>query len=72
MDEEGKLEIRLVQVIFNDVDQVYVSEGLAEGEKLVVTDIAAPVEGMALRIAPAEGQSPAGQDQTPGPEGGRP
>lgn len=72
MDEEGKLEIRLVQVVFNDVDHVYVSEGLAEGEKLVVTDIAAPVEGMALRIVPAEGQSPAGQDQTPGPEGGRP
>jgi RND family efflux transporter MFP subunit len=68
MDDEGKLEIRPVQVVFSDVDQVYVAEGLSESENLVVTDIAAPVEGMALRIAPLEEQTLA-SDQAPGQEG---
>lgn len=71
MDKKDKLEIRPVQVVFHDVEQVYVSEGLVEGEKLIVTDIAAPVEGMPLRIASAKGQSPGKQGQAPGPEGGR-
>jgi len=71
MDEEGRLEIRPVQIVFSDVDQVYVTEGLIEGEKLVVTDIAAPLEGMSLRVAPVEGQSPERQDQAPGQKGGR-
>lgn len=57
MDDEGKLEIRPVQVVFRDGDQVYVTKGLTEGEKLVVTDITAPVEGMPLRFAPIEEQS---------------
>jgi RND family efflux transporter MFP subunit len=71
MDDEGRLEIRHVEVIFSDVDQVYVTTGLTEGEKLVVTDIAAPVGGMPLRVAPAEGQSPAGPGRAPGQKGGR-
>ncbi len=71
MTEQGKLEIRPVQVIFSDISQVYVTEGLTGGEKLVVTDIAAPVEGMPLRIAPAEGPGPAGPGRTPAPKGGR-
>jgi hypothetical protein len=45
-----------------------VAEGLSESENLVVTDIAAPVEGMALRIAPLEEQTLA-SDQAPGQEG---
>ena len=32
-------------------------EGLAENEKLIVTDIAAAVPGMPLRIVPAEKQN---------------
>ena len=71
MDKEGRLEIRPVQVVFSDVEQVYVTEGLAEGEKLVVTDIAAPVGGMLLRAAPSEGQSPAKRGRGPGQKGGR-
>ena len=68
MDDESQLEIRPIQVIFRDGDQVYVTEGLTEGENLVVTDIAAPVEGMPLRIAPIEEQTLA-SDQAPGQKG---
>ena len=71
MDDENKLEIRPVQVVFRDGDQVYVTDGLAEGEKLLVTDIAAPVEGMSLRIAPTEKQNLSMQDEGPDPVGGR-
>jgi RND family efflux transporter MFP subunit len=70
MDDEGKLEIRPVQVVFRDGDQVYITEGLTENENLVVTDIAAPVEGIPLRIAPVEAQSFA-SDQAPDQNGER-
>jgi len=53
LDDKEQLDIRNVKVAFMDSDQVYVNEGLNENEKLVMTDIAAPVEGMPLRIAGA-------------------
>lgn len=60
LNDDSQLEIRHVKIAFRDSDQVYVSEGLTENEKLVVTDIAAPVEGMPLRITGAK-------DETKGP-----
>jgi len=66
MDDKGRLEVRPIQIAFRGPDRVYVTEGLAENEQLVVTDIAAPVAGMPLRVAPAEEKiaqdnKPAGQ-----------
>lgn len=72
MNDTGQLNIRNVKIAFMDSEQVYVNEGLKENEKLVITDIAAPVEGMPLRIAgaqdenkipgqPQEGKSPMAQ-----------
>jgi hypothetical protein len=57
MADGGQLEIRQVHIVFRGSDHVYVTEGLTEDEKLVVTDIAAPVAGMPLRVAGAEEQS---------------
>ena len=57
MGDGGQLEIRQVHIVFRGPDRVYVTEGLAENEKLVVTDIAAPVAGMPLRVAGAKEQS---------------
>jgi len=56
-NDADQLEIRHVKIVFRDSDQVYINEGLTESEKLVVTDIAAPVEGMPLRIAGAEDEN---------------
>lgn len=69
LNDDSQLEIRHVNIVFRDSDQVYISEGLTENEKLVMTDIAAPVEGMPLRIAGAEDENKGpGQSQ----EGERP
>ncbi|MBC8470532.1 MAG: efflux RND transporter periplasmic adaptor subunit [Planctomycetes bacterium] len=69
LNDNSQLEIRHVKIVFRDSDQVYINEGLTENEKLVMTDIAAPVEGMPLRIASAEDENEGpGQSQ----EGKRP
>jgi len=69
MNNAGQLEIRHVKIAFSGVDSVYVDEGITENEKMIVTDIAAPVEGMPLRIAGAKDENKGpGQSQ----EGKRP
>ncbi len=49
MTAEGKLAIRDVETVWSDARHVYVHDGTAVGEQLVLSDIAAPVAGMALR-----------------------
>ncbi len=70
MDDAGRFEIRPVQIAFRGPDRVYVTEGLAEDEQLIVTDIAAPVPRMPLRVAPAEEQI-AQDNQATRQKGGR-
>ncbi len=43
---EGKLDIRPVEVLFRDSDHVFVRDGLESGETLITSDITAPVPGM--------------------------
>ncbi len=43
---------------FSGPGQYYISDGLTENEQLVTTDIAAPIAGMPLRVAQAEGEEP--------------
>ncbi len=54
VDEESKLAIRPVKIIWRDEDSVIVKDGFKPGEFLVVSDIAAPAAGMTLRIEQAE------------------
>ena len=49
MAPDGKLDIRKVGIVFRGRDRVLVSRGLVAGERLVTTDLAAPVHGMPLR-----------------------
>jgi len=49
MTGDGTLDIRGVAVEWSGRDDVYVSEGLSDGDVLVTSDLAAPVAGMALR-----------------------
>ena len=58
MSDEGTLEIRPVKIGFSDADKVFVTEGLADNEQLVATDIAAPVQGMPLRVDQAQEGTP--------------
>jgi RND family efflux transporter MFP subunit len=66
MNDAGQLEIRNVQIAFRGVDSVYVDEGITEGEKLIVTDMAAPVEGTSLRIAGAKDETKSPGQNKPG------
>lgn len=50
MDTDNTLDIRLVEIVFRTRDQVMVSKGIRTGERLVVTRLAAPVQGLPLRI----------------------
>jgi len=71
MNADNRLEIRPVTVAFRSRDRVLVTEGVRPGERLVTTDLPAPVEGMPLRTR-ADGPSPpaaAGEDEQQRPAG---
>lgn len=50
MDANDQLEIRSVQITYRGPEKVFVIAGLEENERLILTDIAAPVAGMPLRL----------------------
>lgn len=49
MGADDVLEIRAVDIVFRGQEQVLVTDGVKGGERLVVTDLAAPIDGMPLR-----------------------
>jgi hypothetical protein len=59
-NRENELEIRAVQVARAEPEWVYISDGVADGEHIVTTTLAAPIPGMKLRISGA-GSDDAGQ-----------
>lgn len=50
VDEENKLAIRSVKTIWRDEGSVVLQDGFRSGETLVVSDLAAPVAGMPVRV----------------------
>lgn len=48
--ENQTLEIRKVRLIWRDAEIVLLKDALKPGEHLIVSDLAAPVEGMMLRV----------------------
>jgi RND family efflux transporter MFP subunit len=59
VDEESRLAIRPVKTIWRDEDSVIVQDGFKPKERLIVSDLAAPVAGMAVRL---EESDTAGQE----------
>jgi membrane fusion protein, multidrug efflux system len=55
--EKGKLDIRSVEIVFQDADYAYISKGVSDGDQVVVTDLSAVVEGSALRTEPEKANS---------------
>lgn len=53
--EDGKLVIREVDVAFRGPTQVLLRSGVEAGDRVVATELATPVAGMALRTADATG-----------------
>jgi multidrug efflux pump subunit AcrA (membrane-fusion protein) len=64
VDEGGRLEFRPVDVVRRDAGRVVITAGLVEGDRVVLSPMESPVEGMTVRTAAAEDQprpSPAGE-----------
>ena len=53
VDEDDRLQVRTVNIVWSSTNHVLV-RGLEEGEKLIVSDVPAPVEGMKVSVAPPE------------------
>ena len=51
MQADRTLDVRKVKIVWGGLDHVFVTDGLHEGDLLVTSDLAAPVQGMALRRA---------------------
>ncbi len=62
MSPEETLDIRPVDIKYRAREQVLVDGSLRPGERLVVTNLAAPVEGMALRTGSNGDRGPKTQD----------
>ncbi|UUO24167.1 efflux RND transporter periplasmic adaptor subunit [Colwellia sp. M166] len=62
VDSENRLHIQEIKVLRNDVDYVYSYDKFSAGLRLVMTQMEAPVEGMALRIVGEPEEMPAAED----------
>jgi RND family efflux transporter MFP subunit len=59
---EGLLHIRQVEVVWRDPQYIFLRDGLKEGERLIVSDLATPVEGMPVIIERPDGRGPGMRD----------
>jgi len=50
MTDDGTLEIRRAEVVFRDARWAYLAEGLADGERVVTSNLATVVDGARLRL----------------------
>lgn len=51
LSEDGRLSIRRVSVAFRGRENMLVTDGVKQGEKMIVSSLAAPVEGMMLQLS---------------------
>jgi len=52
LNNENTLEIRTVTIVYRGPNYVLVSKGLQHEDRLILTDISTPIEGMPLRQLP--------------------
>lgn len=51
VDQDNKIEIRNVDIVRSDAEYSYLQGGAVEGERIVVSALEAPINGMAVRTA---------------------
>ena len=68
---EGTLEIREVKVAWRDTTDIIISDGLNQGERLILTNLSTPINGMKLRVEgdPVPEQKEKGQGAGKGKDG---
>lgn len=62
MSAESALDVREVDIVYRGRDRVFVQGGLKAGDRIITSDLAAPVDGMEVRT----------RDQKPKGSGGKP
>ncbi len=67
--DNGRLDIRPVDILWRDTDVVYVRSGLTDGELVVTSDLAAPIQGMSIRL-PAASRPASAERNADGPGDG--
>ena len=50
VDDDQRLHIRRLDVLRRDTDRIWIESGLAAGERLVISTVPVPVEGMKVRV----------------------
>ncbi len=65
MNGDDELEIREVTIAHRGRERVLVTNGLEAGDKVVTTDLTAPVAGMPLRLETAEASPPSDAEKAP-------
>lgn len=55
---DGKLQIRKVDIAFQDADYAYIRSGLSDDEQVVTTDLSTVVEGSELRTEADDNEGP--------------
>jgi RND family efflux transporter MFP subunit len=51
VSNDGKLDIRKVEIIWRDTQTVLLREGLEPGDRLIVSDLPSPIPGMPVQVA---------------------
>ncbi|MBW1749697.1 MAG: efflux RND transporter periplasmic adaptor subunit [Deltaproteobacteria bacterium] len=62
-DPDNRLEIRSITVARMDRDLAYITAGLADGERLIISPVPAPIGGM--KLSPASGNKPGAGKSAP-------
>lgn len=71
VDDENRLRIRSVSIVRADAEYAYISGGAEAGERVIMTAIESPINGMPVRttddrgVAEAEKVASKGDDETP-------
>ena len=63
MRDDSTLDIRPVTTIWRDTQTVFLHQGLNPGDRVIVSDLSAPVAGMKIEMEGAEGAEPARGDE---------
>lgn len=64
-DENDKLDIRTIVTPYKTEKRVYVTEGLADGDRVVTTLISSPIKGRKLRVKGEVGEKPEDARESP-------
>ncbi|TQV87676.1 efflux RND transporter periplasmic adaptor subunit [Aliikangiella coralliicola] len=51
VNDDRRLKFSKVNILRTDAENIYVSDGLSSGDKVVVTKLSTPVEGMSIRLS---------------------